>query len=174
MHLQSRHTDHGGFSVVSGARTRLMSKAGGPVLIPLCPKKQPPQREVHLASPGFRPLSHQGSLLHPCPPPPHLSHSLQAHYHLHSSITATIRTGYSNKCMCVLTAACSTNKWGYESCFVFQVEMYPASTTSLVPALGAVEALTPAAPLSTASPCVPGHQLIQNSLVNQCQNLITI
>lgn len=174
MHLRSRHTDHGGFSAVSGAHTRLMSKAGGPVLIPLCLKEQPLQQEVHLASPGFRPLSHQGSLRHPWPPPPHLSHSLQAHYRLHSSITAAIRTGYSNKCMCALTAACSTNKWGHRSCLVFQVEMCPASTTSLVPAPGAVEALTPAAPLSTASPRVPGHQLLQNSLVSQRRNLITI
>lgn len=46
--------------------SRLMSKAGGPVLILLW-LKQPPQQEIHLTAPGFCPLSQQvlGSSLPP-------------------------------------------------------------------------------------------------------------
>lgn len=79
-------------------RSRLMSKAGGPVLILLC-MKQPPQQEIHLATPGFCPLSQQ--VLCSSLPPPHLSLSLQACLHFNPSITAAIRIGdYTDKYLC--------------------------------------------------------------------------
>lgn len=78
--------------ILCGARprSRLMRKAGGPVLI-LSWLKQPPQQEIHLSAPGFCPLSQQA--LCSSLPPPHLSFSLQDRLHLHSSITATIKKG---------------------------------------------------------------------------------
>lgn len=75
-----------------------MRKAGGPVLILLC-MKQPPQQEIHLAAPGFCPLSQQA--LCSSLPPPHLSLSLQACLHFNPSITAAIRIGdYTDKYLC--------------------------------------------------------------------------
>lgn len=178
----------------SRAHSRLMS-TGGPVLILLW-LKQPLQQEFHLTTPGFCPISQQ-ALCSSRPPSPHLSHSLQAHLHLHSSITATIRIGYcidkyahlqlgTHTCMYFVILLIITSddcngvmKVGGKinldrSCCVFQEGMSPATTTSHVPVLTPGEGLTPASPLSPASPSTPACQLIiiQTSSVSRHQNLI--
>lgn len=62
--------------------------------------------------------------------------------------------------------------WGF--CFVLQVVVCPATTTSHVPAPAAGEVLTAALPLIQPLPCTTGHQLItHNSAVTQHQNTIT-
>lgn len=62
--------------------------------------------------------------------------------------------------------------WGF--CFVLQVVVCPATTTSHVPAPAAGEVLTAASPLIQPLPCTTGYQLItHNSAVTQHQNTIT-
>ncbi len=179
--------------------SRLMSKAGGLVLILLW-LKPPPQQEIRLAAPGFCPLTQQA--LCSSLPPPHLSLSLQARLHLHSSIMATIRKGdcadkYAHlqlgtrTCMCFVIVLIRTSEGcrrgtevGREikgnldrSCFVFQEGTSPAAstTTSYVPVMTPGDGLTPAWPLSPAWPCTPACQLIitQTSQVSPHQNMIT-